>query len=132
MEEIEQETITAIIGRVATALEGAVAEHGATAVDLGLLAYRVDAAQAVVFGLIFLVPLAFIPKALNQVRNFEKEADFWGKGNGWFLFCFVVIPASFVCLSVAFSSLTVVNLFAAFGYPELLIATRALEAGGLL
>lgn len=132
MEELSEFTITQIIARVALSLEDAVREHGTEAVDLALLAYRVDAAGSVIAGLFGLLLVTLTLPIMAYCRKAERQLEPRNKG-------FAVATGSvcsFVLLVVGFliavENLSLVNILAALGSPELLIATRTLEAGGLL
>lgn len=126
-----------IVAEVAAALKDAVKEYGPDAVDLALMAYRVDAIQTIANGMILTaVGAAFAVVALFFGRKFKAEMEkdgyetyevFYGFAGGGALLgsvpFFVEGPSRLV---------VVYNWIAAFGYPELMIATKALQAAGLL
>jgi hypothetical protein len=126
MENNTTETLTDLVSRVAVALEAAVVEHGPEAVDLVLTVYQIDAVKSLILGALLLLPFIWFRSCYRFVRSWEVETDgmTWVVGFGLFIF---LTPAAFG--SAVFSP---AHWIAAFGNPELLIATRALEAAGAL
>ena len=140
MDETDQ-TISQIVAEVAAAMRDAAVDYGPEAADLALLAYQVDAIKA-----LLLIPVA--------------SASIWGLWKAWGVLLRVsegwVVPHSYgddtfgrtiarvfggvaaggVALMLAIGGVNrLIDIplwLAAFGNPELLIATRALQAAGLL
>ena len=135
-------SIAEIVAQVAAAMKDAAAEYGPQAADLALLAYRVDAIKS-----LLLIPVAGgilygawrgwkwlwrasadwcdpPGKAYRDTfpRDIARILSSIGGGVGGFFLAAITIDR-------------VIDLplwMAAFGAPELLIATRALEAAGLM
>ena len=136
------QTITAIVAEVASALKDAAAEYGPQAADLALMTYRVDAISS----LLFIPASAAIVygswrawgclKAVSAgwVRtNHGWEEDSDGRGIARTLGAVALVGVSFLVSCVAVSRAMDIPLWmAALGNPELLIATRALQAAGLM
>lgn len=135
-------TVSAIVAEVAAALKDAAAEYGPQAADLALLAYRVDAIKG-----LLLVPVAgaAIYGIWRGWRWLWKISEAWVDNPGTpredtgarviarTVGTIVGGIGAFVFALVGLSRLLDIPLWiAAFGKPELLIATRALEAAGLL
>ncbi len=134
--------ISEIVAEVALALKDAAAEYGPQAAELALMAYRVDAVKS----------LAFVPIAAASVYGIWRGWRWlWQASETWVskvgthyedttgrdlarAFGTLAGAATALVLSIAgMARLFDLPLwFAAFGKPELLIATRALQAAGLL
>lgn len=121
------------VTKVTAALELAATEHGQAGVDLALLAYRVDAIQGLALGAMWLLSAAgcgLLIYAIWRLTEAWLEEDrvparviagmVVGVGAGIFLVVGMI------------DLLRIPHWMAAFGYPEVLIATRALQAAGLM
>jgi hypothetical protein len=141
-EKLATDTITQVVAEVASALRDAAVEYGPEAADLALAAYRIAAIQQLMF-----VPLAAI---LIYLVVHGRHA-FWKASAGWVetmssghidtgmrttartVYAIAGSVFSAVLIGTAISrAMDVAAWAAAFGYPELMIATRALQAAGLL
>ena len=133
-QEITQETLSQIVGRVAGALEAAVKDYGPDAVDLALLAYRVDAIQSLVGAA---VCLGFVAGIIFFYRWFWYAVSHLDAYDDRPM-ARAAVGAVSSLVSFFLGGIGVLGLIdapkwvAAFGYPELLIATKALEAAGLM
>jgi hypothetical protein len=127
------ETLTELTARVANAMEAAMIEYGPDAVNLALLAYQVEAIRYLGFGFIGLAlalgVAAGYAKLWKISAAFESEADRDGSrfACGTIVFFIMLFP-----LSMIENLLSPAHWIAAFGSPELLIATKALQAAGAL
>jgi len=135
IEAIATDTIGDIAARVAGAMEAAVKDYGPDAVDLALMAYRVDAAQSMVAG-IGGVALAFVSVVgLSKLwaATQDEDGDFSeGKSLARVFGSIAGVALGVVGIGGATNLFSVTGWLAVFGYPELLIATKALQAAGLL
>jgi len=133
MEDAVEGTVAEAMKQVGAALAEAAREYGPGAVDLALMAYRVDAAQQLLYGAVCLaitlgVALSYrkLWRASESWNEFDRDPLRLGAG-----VCAVVVGAFF--FSGAFALLIDASAWiAAFGYPELRIAMKALEAAGLM
>ena len=138
MEQATQATIGEVVKQVAAAMSEAVKQYGPDAVDLALMAYRVDAAQQVLHGVAFAVAataviIAFVRfwawSGTKMDGSYNDEPYYIGRGLGGFF----AVAASTAFAAAALARLLDVSAWlATFGYPELRIAIRALEAAGLM
>lgn len=124
------------ISQVSTALKIAVEKYGADAVDLAVLVYRIEAIQNLVYGVFYLMVVFGMYHIIKHIIKWtddgckrDSEAAFMARiiGVGGSV---ATIFFSFVAGANHLTSVT--NWAAAFGYPELMMARRALEAAGLL
>lgn len=130
--KLAEASMSEIVSKVAQAMADATKDYGPQAVDLAMMAYRVMAIQSVLMWLVMFLSWLSIPFILKKVwkvtedwNSLEKnEARAYPFIGGGILGLFLSIA-----LLVKFS---VVDWIAAFGYPELLIATKALIAAGLM
>lgn len=138
-------TLGEALAEVTTALKGAVKEYGPDAVELALFAYRVDAVQYLLLGLVgvavIVVALLGYAKWWRTVgkwaapveqggdRHFDTSDAMFARGFGSIPLLIVSTPAFF---EGALRLVSAPHWVAAFGHPELLIATNALKAAGLL
>jgi hypothetical protein len=143
--EVVKATLGEALAEVTTALKGAVKEYGPDAVELALFAYRVDAVQFLLLGLIGVVAIVAalmgyakwwrtVGKWAGPVdhggdRHFDSEDAMWSRVFGCIPLLIVTIPAFF---EGVLRFISAPHWVAAFGHPELLIATNALKAAGLL
>ena len=127
------EQLNEIIAKTAAALEVAVAEHGQDSVELGLMIYRVEGISIIVVGLSCLALLVGLLTAYVKIAR--KIDDEHGEGDGFAYILggmIVFIPAMVLAAGAHGRLLDVYAWAAAFGYPEVLIGARALQAAGLL
>jgi hypothetical protein len=132
-DKIATETVTQVVAEVASALKNAAIEYGPDAADLALLAFRMDALKTLVEAGVW---------ALILLAGLRAWAWFWGKSRDWesdakypsrIILGIVGGFAGFVIAIYSIGSFINIPLWiAAFGSPELLIATRALQAAGLM
>lgn len=121
---------------IAEALKGAVDQYGADAVDLALLAFRVEAAHHLMLGVMQLVAALIVWKLMRWLWVATQEG--WDKryeGHEMARAVGSIAGAIFGGLMLAAGVLRVTSIsawVAVFGYPELRIAIKALEAAGLM
>lgn len=133
LDKVADNTITEILKTVSHSISDAVKTYGPDAVDLALVAYQVSAIQTLIVGFAFVV--ALIVTAIAYKKLWYAVADLNEEDRGIILLTsgFFVIFLSGWFVIAAFLNLTSVPIWlAAFGYPEVLIATKALIAAGLL
>ena len=121
---------------IAEALKGAVDQYGADAVDLALLAFRVEAAHHLMLGVMQLVAALIVWKLLRWLWAFTQEGwDDADDGAHIARASGTIAGVMFGGLMLAAGILRVTSIsawVAVFGYPELRIAIKALEAAGLM
>jgi hypothetical protein len=121
---------------IAEALKGAVDQYGADAVDLALLAFRVEAAHHLMLGVMQLVAALIVWKLLRWLWAFTQEGwDDADEGDQIARAFGTIAGVMFGGLMLAAGILRVTSIsawIAVFGYPELRIAIKALEAAGLM
>lgn len=127
------ESLTAIdraVEKLVTALERIATEHGSEAVDLVLVAYRIDAIQYLVLcvlGMLLIIP------AIPLWRMFYREVIKDDEREYVSIPCLIGAAITSGSGVVGFlSALSPVTWLAAFGYPEIMIATNVLKSAGLL
>lgn len=133
LDKVADNTITEILKTVSHSISDAIKTYGPDAVDLALVAYQISAIQTLVIGFAFIV--ALIVTAIAYKKLWYAVADFHESDRApiRFLSGLVVICLSGCFIVAAFSNLISVPVWlAAFGYPEMLIATKALIAAGLM
>lgn len=130
------EKLDVALSEVAKTLKQAIDKYGPDAVDLALVAYRVDAIQTLVFGFAWAaVTFALFKIGQRVLQVTEKD---YQNGEEWAIFARVfgvglpAVAGILTSLGALNDLLDVPAWVAALGYPELMIATRALEAAGLL
>lgn len=130
-------SVAEMIGRTADAISTAVAEHGDEALELSLLAYQLDAIRALIFPFLavvlggigwFLVARAFWRKA----RHHQDEKEFSATADTVLAGILVCGVAGILWLFLLAKLLNPALIAAAFGNPEVYIATQALRAAGLM
>jgi hypothetical protein len=121
---------------IATSIKGAVDQYGADAVDLALLAFRVEAAHHLMMGVMQLVAAFITWKLLRWL--WSATQDGWDDADDGDQIARVfggISGVIFGGLMLAAGILRVTSIsawIAVFGYPELRIAIKALEAAGLM
>ena len=121
---------------IAEALKGAVDQYGADAVDLALLAFRVEAAHHLMLGVMQLVAAFVVWRLLRWLWAFTQEGwDDADDGSQIARALGTIAGMMFGGLMLAAGVLRVTSIsawVAVFGYPELRIAIKALQAAGLM
>jgi len=127
------QTIAEIAARVAEGMESAAIEYGAGAVDLALLAYQVMAIQELLLWAILALPLMFMWKASKALRSWADDGSSEGREIASVFVHIAGFIYSFIGVVALLQLLTSIPMWiAAFGKPELWIATKTLKAAGLL
>lgn len=117
-------------------LKEAATKYGPDAVDLAMVVYQIEAIQQIVSGLFLLLLVHLTVKALRYL--IDSTAEGWRKDEGPTVsgrIAGLIVGVIFgICIAIyaADRLLSVTNWVAAFGYPELMMAKRALEAAGLM
>lgn len=133
---MESEALTSIdtaMSRIVEKLDTLATEHGQAAADAVLLAYQIDAISALLVR--YLAALLLIGFGLWCWRSARKGGIdvFDGKDRPPIEMVYTAATMMVIIGSViVISSLHLARWYAAFGHPELLIATKALKAAGLL
>lgn len=135
MEELK--SFNEVFSMAAKGIQDAIAEYGPEAVDLGLMVYRLEGIREVSLGVLFSV---FTFVAYYKLFKFSVNTVWpWLKATppredrSW-----VAVPIVLVSLFLIFLLGAATRIFsvyhwaAAFGYPEVLIAHKALQAAGLM
>ena len=121
---------------IAEALKGAVDQYGADAVDLALLAFRVEAAHHLMLGVMQLVAALIVWKLWRLLWAATQDGwDAADDGSQIARALGTIAGMMFGGLMLAAGVLRVTSISAwaaVFGYPELRIAIKALEAAGLM
>lgn len=133
LDNVADTTMTEILKTVSQSISDAVKTYGPDAVDLALMAYRVSAIQTLIAGFAFIV--ALIITGIAYKKLWYAISDFYDEDRApiRFLSGLVAFSLSGCFIVAAFSNLISVPVWlAAFGYPEMLIATKALIAAGLM
>lgn len=138
-EAIQQASISEVIKQVSDAMSGAVKQYGPDAVDLAMMAYRIEAAQQIVFGLVCAIGAIFIAKAYLRLWAWSKERMEDDPANDEMfvvarimLGIFSVIVCGFSVIGAIQRLIDVSAWIAVFGYPELRVAMKALAAAGMM
>ena len=116
----------------------AVKQYGPDAVDLALMAYRVEAAQQVLHGVVLLAVAAATAILYAKLWTWSAAKMEGGYGDEPYYIARVLCGIlGTVCFLLSGASamarlLDVSAWLATFGWPELRIAMKALEAAGLM
>lgn len=133
MEQEVKDTVSSVVAETALALKDAATEYGPMAVDLTLAAYRLEAVQQLLEGLIGLV---FLLLLISVYRRFWHTAKILFEEDYIFPRGMAAIPTVFIGIllldTVSNKLFDLTAWVAVFGYPELRIVTKALEAAGLM
>lgn len=135
MEKVDK-LMDAALSDVAKTLKDAVSKYGPDAVDLALVAFRIEAIQTLVFGVAYLGVAIAAYKFGNAVMHWTRDG--WaendeGSAMGRVVGLFTASATGLLAIAAALDNLLdIPSWVAALGYPELMIATKALEAAGLL
>ena len=132
VDKVLADTMTKVVENI----EAMALTHGDKAVELALLSYQMGAieylAGFLLAWLITLVPLRICVRAVR--RTLADYNDINCRTDGEAVFFVVLVSAFPVSIFVVFT-VQLINIkvwFAAFGYPELLIATKVLKTAGLM
>ena len=121
---------------IASALKQAVSEYGADAVDLALMAFRIEAAHHLLLGVLQLVVVFIMWKLGRWMWTATQEGwDACEDGPSMARAAGSIVGGIFGGIMLAAGILRVTSIsawIAVFGYPELRIAIKALEAAGLM
>ena len=135
MEELK--SFNEVFSMAAKGIQDAITEYGPEAVDLGLMVYRLEGIREVSLGVIFSV-FTFVAHyklfkfTVKTVWPWLREAP-PREDRSW-----VVVPIITASLFLIFPLGAATRVFsvyhwaAALGYPEVLIAYKALQAAGLM
>lgn len=137
--EAVQATITEVVKQVSDTMTEAIKEYGPDAVDLAMMAYRIEALQQIVTGFICAAALAAVVCAYRKfwcwsgakIRESRHDED------GFFLAramlgAGVAIGGAFLLAGAIQNVVDVSAWVAVLGHPELRVAMKALVAAGLL
>lgn len=131
VEAVSDQMDTAMV-EIAEVLKGAVDRYGADAVDLALMAFRIEAAHHLLLGVLQLVVVFIMWKLGRWMWAVTQE----GGENAEILRDFGTIACAvfggLMLVAGALRLLSISAWVAVFGYPELRITIKALEAAGLM
>jgi len=135
VEAVSDQMDTAMV-EIAEALKGAVDRYGADAVELALMAFRIEAAHHLLMGVLQLVVVFLMWKLGRWMWTATQEGWDAGEDGPAIARAIGVIFGGFVSglmLTAGVLRLTSISAWVVvFGYPELRIAIKALEAAGLM
>ena len=131
VEAVSDQMDTAMV-EIAEALKGAVDRYGADAVDLALMAFRIEAAHHLLRGVLQLVVVFIMWKLGRWMWTATQEGWDAGEDGPAMARAVVVIVGGLMFVAGALRLLSISAWVAVFGYPELRIAIKALEAAGLM
>ena len=121
---------------IAEALKGAVDQYGEDAVDLALLAFRIDAAHHLLIGVMQLVVAFIMWRLLRWLWVATQDGGHPGDDGPLLLRAIgCIVGGAIGGLMVIGGVLRLTSIsawIAIFGYPELRIAIKALQAAGLM
>lgn len=136
---VDQASIAEVVKQVSDAMSGAMKQYGPDAVDLAVMAYRVDAVQQIVEGVVLAIIAVLIVKAFLWVWAVtgkgieENPRDTEGYYVARVGAGIVGATAGGLTGAQALANLMDVAAWTAVaGYPELRIAMKALSAAGLM
>lgn len=135
VEAVSDQMDTAMV-EIAEALKGAVDRYGADAVDLALMAFRIEAAHHLLLGVLQLI-VVFILWKLGRLSWAATQEGWDANEDGSAMARAVIVIVGGIVCGLMFAAgvlrLTSISAWVAvFGYPELRIAIKALEAAGLM
>ena len=127
----------AVVDKVVNAMEAAISEYGADAVDLAMMAYQVEAIKLLLIGFASALPLLMVKVVYRAMRKltstvFDSDDDEVKFGCFMATMIYSVITGIMFLVGIFDFLANPVTWLAAFGRPELLIATKALQAAGLM
>lgn len=135
VEAVSDQMDTAMV-EIAEALKGAVDRYGADAVELALMAFRIEAAHHLLLGVLQFV-VVFLMWKLGRLM-WAATQEGWDAGeDGPAMARAIIVTVGGIggglMLAAGVLRLTSISAWVAvFGYPELRIAIKALEAAGLM
>ena len=135
VEAVSDQMDTAMV-EIAEALKGAVDRYGADAVDLALMAFRIEAAHHLLLGVLQLIVVFLMWKLGRWMWSATQDGwDANEDGSEMVRAVFVIVGGIVGGLMFVDGTLRLLSIsawVAVFGYPELRIAIKALEAAGLM
>ena len=126
----EMEIVQSLVTKLTESLSNLATVYGPKAVDLTLAVYRVEALQQIAYGVLGLLVFASLYGFLKIVwakTKEEQQKDEIRVAVIFVSFLFSVIP-----LIMVLELFNIYHWMAIFGYPEILIAYKTLEAAGLM
>jgi hypothetical protein len=124
-------TLDETVSRVIDGLASAAQDYGPAAVDLGLLAVRIDAGQQLIYGA-FWVAVA-VGLGLGHRKLWRVSAGWDDESremSRWTWSLILAIPGVISILSATNRLMDISAWLAVFGYPEVRLAMQALAAVG--
>lgn len=138
-ETIPMASISEVIKQVSEAMSGAVKQYGPDAVDLAMMAYRIDAAQQIAIGIVCAISAIIIAKvylrfwAWSGIRMKDDPTNDEGFVVGRMMLGIAsVVIGGFTVVGSINKLIDVSAWIAVFGYPELRVAMKALAAAGMM
>lgn len=132
-EALVDKSLSSVLATVTQSLVDATKEYGPDAVELGLFVYRMEAVQKLVLASVVSVVLVVFWKMwikwAKTCRDWSNPDYGFPRGIAGLILSFVTVPLLIEGVGSLFSPFYWV---AAFGYPEVLVAYKALEAAGLM
>lgn len=131
-------TFESIVSQAAMALQNAVESYGPDAVDLALKVYWIEGIKGTLAALLYIIAsiglVRFVVFLWDKRKGWEADAK---KDRMEALPTLLVVCASGLSVLFFFGFVDAIlnriyHIAAAFGYPELLIVAKALQAAGLL
>ena len=132
-ETVIDKSLSSVLAEVTTAMVEATKEYGPEAVDLALLVYRLDAAAS-----LLLATVVVVSAIIFMLTFFKSLAKHFPDGEEPTLaahFAVGVIGVPFFGIGGLSYLDDVLNVFywaALFGYPEVMVAYKALVAAGMM
>lgn len=134
-ETILTDQLGTALSEITDTLKSAVTEYGPDAVDLALMAFRVEAIQQLVGGLFLMLPVIICVANIKTVWN-KTSGGGWSSEDRGFMRGGYLVLGSIISMFTALPGLNYLTDIsawaAAIGYPELRIAMKSLEAAGLM
>lgn len=130
MELSKVSTMADVFVIAAQSMSEAVTTHGPQAVELGLFVYRLEGLKVIGLGLLALALSVGLVVGLYKNHHAQTK-DKWSEGAIFLqLALYVLLVLSNLAAVAQLSS--VYHWAAALGYPEVLIAYKALQAAGIM
>jgi len=127
---MEKQFIETAAKEVAMALKDAAAEYGPQALDMLTLVYRMSALQSIIVGIVFAITSLAIFRVAFKVKALLAQHN--GDGAEYVPFAIGCGLAGIFAVTAIAHIVDIYNWAAIFGYPEVLIAYKALVAAGLM
>lgn len=132
-EALVDKSLSSVLATVTQSLVDATKEYGPDAVELGLFVYRMEAVQKLVLAFVISVVLIIFWKMwikwAKTCRDWTDPDFGFPRGAAALILTFATVP---LVVEVIFDLFNAFYWVAAFGYPEVLVAYKALEAAGLM